>query len=560
MSESRRFDRAIIAIAVAFALLIGALYAVLHGAIIDDGEYLYQGRRIFLGERPYRDFFIPQGPVILYTYGAVQALLGPDLYLGRFTSYALFLLLLLLTTLLARRRGGNPAAVLALVLLGTSLHALNGYTMIKTHTLTALILLLAAAALLRAESSPRWGLAAAFLGGLAVASRITSAIAAPWLLGHLWFRHRRKSGFVLRSLLCYILGVVVLFLPSLHGRLLEKLFYTLFWVQFERGSDPAAAGGIWNRVLFFSEAVSGYFLPLLLSALVVATAWRQRLFRRWRVEFALSGMALSVSLLYLIPSQISWLAYQLDVLPLYVLLLSVGLPPALTLRLGPTAAEKARRALLIALLLYPLTQARQAIVAPLLAARTSGELPLDHLYRLAERLEPLVGPEDEILAFEAYVPLLMDRRILPNLGSMMCYVPQWRSEPCRRFAVVNDQILVRWIQERRPRLILLTDADFQMLAAHQSYSHVNRLTPAQRAALPLLDEPLILASGYREIGQMSEYGQSRTTLHIYLRAGEDPAALPAPAAAAQANPPPPGDQRRPARRDPSPLSPGPPTE
>jgi len=507
--------RAAAVIAVIYVLVFGTVLTVYHTVLIDDGEYLYQGYRIFWGDKPYRDLFIPQGPVILYSFGFAQKMFGPGLYAGRFTSFALTLGLFALCARTAQRRSGREAGVLAMVMFASHLHALNGYTMIKTHALTALVITAMASCLLASVKRPAWMFGSTFFAGLAVASRITSALLAPPLFIYLLLYHRHRKWYIAGGIASYILGASILFLPSAGPGLLENLGYTLFWVQFLRGSDPAAAGGFFNRIYLLTEAVNAFYPLILLGILLSVAAFRLRRFHDLQAEITLAAQALSVSLLYLVPSQITWLAYQLDVFPLYLLVLSIGASRLIKRMELASSRADLFHTILVGALLFPWTQFRPLVLAPVLDARSKHELPLDHLYHTARLLQPRLAPEDRLLAFEAYLPVILDRKLLPNLGSMMCYVPQWPTERCERFAVVNDAMLQQMISARSAKLILLTDADFAMLAEHQSYSHVMHLSPEQRAGLPLVDEQFVLANGYRLIARVPRYGQSRTELRVY---------------------------------------------
>src|SRR4030042_5905795 len=105
-----------------FALysLFGLTFVFLGSLWRDEGWYFGGSWLVANGQLPYQDFFIHHNPVFLYLYAVPQYFFGPNIIVGRLTSWAIMLLIFVLVWRLSRKLGGKTAPFITAGLLGAS--------------------------------------------------------------------------------------------------------------------------------------------------------------------------------------------------------------------------------------------------------------------------------------------------------------------------------------------------------------------------------------------------------------------------------------------------------
>ena len=212
--------------------IVGALIAVLLPASLgrfidgDEGYLLMAARLISEGHVPYRDFFLPQGPLLPFCFGSFFRLVGPS-WLGARLLAALiavamgFLVYCEAQSATRKQSGGLIAAAL---FVGSGL-TLGWLTIVKGYALSALCVLLAvwmAGILARSDEKagriPRYDLLLAAASGLAIglatSTRLYAVFVMPVIGIYLVARtgwNRRRS----RRLVAYGLGCALGLLPLL---------------------------------------------------------------------------------------------------------------------------------------------------------------------------------------------------------------------------------------------------------------------------------------------------------------------------------------------------------
>lgn len=176
----------------------------------DEGFYLLAAESTVDGSLPYVDFFFPQMPLLPFVYGGWITAVGDSWYGGRLLSA---LLAVALGTLLYRHlegRFGRSAAVLGLVLYGSSGLVLAWFVTVKGYALSTLLLF--SAFVLVEGGSRRRLIGAGILLGLAIDTRLIVAAAAPVFA---WIAVRSAARARARPLLELAAGLCLGLLPSL---------------------------------------------------------------------------------------------------------------------------------------------------------------------------------------------------------------------------------------------------------------------------------------------------------------------------------------------------------
>ncbi len=184
----------------------------------DEGFYLLAAKLVFQGKQLYTDFFYPQMPLLPYVYGLWMSIFGFSWYAARLLSALLAVGTgLLLYKYVVRLTSKRPLGLLAVGLYVLSSLLLGWYTVAKTYSLSA-FLLMSAVVLLPGKSNSRRQLRYILSGlllGLAVDTRLLFLGIVPvfWLI--LCRSQESKPETCLRRQGWLLLGLVIGLLPNL---------------------------------------------------------------------------------------------------------------------------------------------------------------------------------------------------------------------------------------------------------------------------------------------------------------------------------------------------------
>ncbi|MDC0357938.1 glycosyltransferase family 39 protein [Oligoflexia bacterium] len=153
--------------------------------VVDEGFYSIAAKLITEGKTPYHDFFYPQMPLLPYLYAAIYSIFGSDWLVTRIFTALLSALAVTLLFLCVRRELQLRSALIASTLFLSSNMFLAWGTVLKTYSLSILLLLSAYYFLQRGSAERKMlflFLAGLFLG-LSVNTRMFFAVCGlPFLL------------------------------------------------------------------------------------------------------------------------------------------------------------------------------------------------------------------------------------------------------------------------------------------------------------------------------------------------------------------------------------------
>jgi hypothetical protein len=179
--------RALIFIAAATLVVALSVASLVLGDLNqDEGWYLYAAGLVSGGALPYEDFAFTQGPVMPFVYSLLWPAIDTwGVFAGRLFSSLLFCLccggVCLLSAGMVRRGLRLPAAFLGLVLTGVNAYQSYFSSVVKTYSLSSLLLVTGFLALMGAVKGRTrlWGAVSGLLFGLAAATRLSAGIVLP---------------------------------------------------------------------------------------------------------------------------------------------------------------------------------------------------------------------------------------------------------------------------------------------------------------------------------------------------------------------------------------------
>lgn len=503
----------------AFFAFWGLHYLRYRPLIVDDGQYLYCASLLWKGFTPYVDFFLPQGPGLLYLYGLPQAIFGGDLLLGRLTSVLLGLLLLLCLFLWVREWQGEVAGLLAVGLLGLNLENINGLCMIKPHTLNSLLLVLGAWFGLKAEKNERYLFAAAFMFGLAVPTRVPSGLAVAifclWVL---------KSHSIKQALLSWgvcLCGMLLPFLPTILNGGTAQLWRQVIAFPWNRGDNPAFSSGWLVKLEFILVEVNFQAPMIILVVMLIAGLVLLKNDRKTALpsEYSIfiSLVAGGTILLYLIPDNALFSVYLLDVLPYIAALVAVGVEQILLM-------EKSRILLILVfamVVIHPFTQMRTMFLNGFIERqRQTKPEAIEVFYQNSALVKKISPSEKPLLTFDMALAVQTGLGLLPGLsGEYHAYTPHWSTPECRFMSTVNDEMLATAIALKRPGAIVLSQRDLEMFSVHFVSGHAlnaEEIVRLNNNRLPVISKAFIEQFYRRTPYVLQRMGQWQEDMRVWV--------------------------------------------
>jgi len=538
--------------------------AVRFGALNqDEGWYLYAGRLVSEGKKPFVDFASTQGPVMAYVYALAQ----PAVRLAGVAGGRMFTAVIGFVTLLCAARlayliagdgrfghglttadaGGDAAkdgdavtgwgsdknavgltaALLVFALLGMNLYYVYFTSIVKTYSLAGLFTVLGFLALCKALCrsggnreqllSFVFSFISAGMFALAAGVRLSAGILLPaiWLmLAFGWWRrgHRRDDVFVLTGFLFG--GSVVLlsiFIPLLAAAPVAVKFGLL---EYHSGRSVGSSAVLLAYKGGFVMRLVGSYFPLVIAAVAGLWGWFARRGKRDESGNQDAGGVIPVMITGLTAVTLVHLAaafpyddYQVFIMPVLAVIAGTAVAPVLSrVKFG---------LLIVVLLLLAHSVSSPMLQGWLLAERDRiwwplrSETALGRLHRAAESVINFGGyraskcdtllTQDTYLAVEAGLHVPQGMELGP-----FCYFPDMDRDKAQACHVLNWEMF---------RNVLLAGkspaAAFSGYGLAISCPQITQLSAEEQKELWKT-----LESSYEPVATIDAFGQADTTLRI----------------------------------------------
>ncbi|MBX2999106.1 MAG: glycosyltransferase family 39 protein [Caldilineaceae bacterium] len=425
---------------------------------LDEGWYLWASRSVYAGKLLYRDFAYTQTPLLPYVYGLIQTITGVGLVEGRLTTMVLALLAWGIVSGCARKLAGPWAAVLTLLLLGSSVYAAAHFVYTATYALTALWLALALYVALPPTVSAETvrNAAAILFFCCAIATRLSVAVALIPFALYLILSSRDRLRAAVTVGISGVIGAAILFGPFWIAAG-EQMRYSI--LEFHTAGALGYTTHLFTMLLVLRHTLIDFALPLGITAL--ALIWlirRRRSLPTWGLPWlAVSGMVLSLFAVHLLPRTTGSYYNSLQT-PLLALLVAVSAAPILA---------RLTRGWAIAIVLAALTVNGGLQIGGILREDLVSVPPQNRMDEVREAvtfLRSYVEAGDLLLSFNTHLALEADLDLPAGMEmSIFSYHPTWTDEAARRYGGINNNRLLALLDDPRVAVAAMTTFDLNML-------------------------------------------------------------------------------------------------
>jgi hypothetical protein len=493
MVKERTHWRPVIAAGTALFLVQSAAFVVFGRVNADEGWYLYAGMQVFDGRRPYQDFAFTQTPLMPYGYGLFEKIFAPGLSLGRVLTAAFSLAAFLLCVGAAARRGGMKAGGIAALLGASFTYGIYFQSITKTYALTTLFFATALYALSFERKRDLHLILAAAAAWLAVLTRLSAAFfALPVLLYAFFASGMRGKAAILAVSLAAASWMAALTLPDP-----QAAAWGLVGYHASQWGVDSFAGRVAQiflvRIPELLGAYPAYFLLFVVLALIGFRCARPLHGPGWDMVAVLAGWCL-----FVLPNLASGgFGAEYFVPWIFLSFPMAGIAFAkFSEQAGRFPWMALQTALLSALALgflrggYPFLE------------YSGGQTPVAKIRAAAAVVSRNTAPGDSIFAMEAlWLAVESGRPAMPNASMAQFSYLQAATPTAERLHLLNGEIVCRYFTERVPKMVALTDGDWNIL----------RTAPDFECIVDSLEK------NYRLIDLEDGFGQHGDRLELYLR-------------------------------------------
>ncbi len=530
MNAKRQIFEWLIWITATAAVILAAANLYLGDLNQDEGWYLYAAQMVAAGQWPYVDFAFTQGPVMPLVY----ALFAPAISTGGLAGGRLLTALLgILAAVLAARLAARLvttelqryAALITFTLISVNVYQSYFCTVVKTYSLTALLLMLGFLALAEGWTHRRTWLmfmAGAFIALAAGTRSSAGAILPIVLLGLLQSRKHAPPRAWFNFGIGAILAACIVCLPFLVLAPDAFFYCTMQYhtLRHSGGSLMALAfkAGFLSRLLqayfvAFSIGVGVFVAKLALAGTTAATSTAPGTTPTTTTMAAVTIMRiLWTSTIFI--TLIHFLApfpyddYQVFVFPLLAIAVAnaairlVGQRGALWLTMGILALS------LGAAGSSPLNQDWFIQGRDRIWWLVKDRSPLQKLRDTAAQIRQVTHPGDLLLTQDPYLAVEANRKLPRGLEmGQFSYFPDMADDQAKRLHVFNRAGLANFLQA--------TDAPLAALSGYALAIQSPDVTPISSEDQALFNG--IVMDRYTPMTNIPCFGQAGTTLTIYRK-------------------------------------------
>jgi len=459
----------------------------------DEGWYLYASKLVYSGLLPYKDFAFTQTPLLPYVYGLPQIFFPQSIYLGRITSIVFSTIAFILSITIAKKFGGKTAATITALLGATFTYGIYYQSIVKTYSLTTFLFMLAFF-VLPAKPQHTWkSILAVIFVLLASFTRLSAIFFATPVIVYAFISSNSRDRLIISAACLFVLVYFLSFVlrntdSALWGLILH---HSMQW------GDLTIMEQVSQILSFRIPALIIVFLfYIILWGTLTLTSLKQAKNSTkpfWVLLTVTTGL-----LLFTIPNLISGGFYTEYFVPfVFVSFPITGIVYAKTY---PNQGKYLKAFINLALLF--------AIIFGFIRGGNSfidtsgGSSPIEETRKVASHVSKNSDPSDQIFVLEAlWLAVESNRQVLPNMTMAQFSYYDVETAKAKRLHLVNSQMIFDHIKTKTPKLVILTEIDWDILMSTSRYENIQQA----------------LEENYLLIYSQDNFGQHNDHIDIYVQ-------------------------------------------
>ncbi len=479
IKQEHPFWKVVVALGITLFFVNSVLFILLGQANADEGWYLYASKLVYSGQLPYQDFAFTQTPLLPYIYGIPQHFLFQSLYLGRVTSAVFSIIAFSLSLLTARDYGGKTAMGITSLLGGTFTFGIYFQSITKTYALTTFFFILAFFVLSSNYRRDLKLILSTLFVLLATLTRLSAIFFAVPFIVYAFFASEARSKWTIIALcLGAAFWVLMLALPNI-----DAAVWGLVTHHASQWGDITVGKWVSQILSFRTMLLFMAFLPyiILWGTIILAVGFKQ--IRSGIVRHSAIFVTATGLLLFAIPNLVSGGFHTEYYVPfLFISFPIIGIVYTRIFdRQGKISKAFMSMALLYAVIAGELGVSRghgkavdeQVGGGYYFIDISGGYAPVEEIRNVSSVISENSTAEDRVFVLEAlWLAIESDRQVMPNMTMAQFSYYDTNTKTANHLHLINDQIILSYIESADPKLIILTDLDWGTLQNSPEYEKI----------------------------------------------------------------------------------------
>lgn len=461
--QEQYFWKVIIIFGIALFFLNSAMFILLGQANADEGWYLYASKLVYSGQYPYRDFAFTQTPLLPYIYGIAQNSLFQSIYLGRITSAIFSAIAFILSLIIAGNHGGKMASGITSLLGATFTYGIYFQSITKTYALTTFFFILAFFVIssnFRQDLKLILSTIFVLLASLTRLSAIFFAI--PFIVYAFIVSDAKNKIITITLCLAASSWILILALQNIDSATWGLL--THHTLQWENASINEQAAQIVNfRIPALLIVFPGYFLLWVTVLLMGFSEIKNSIKHYFVILIATIGL-----FLFSIPNLISGGFYTEYFVPfIFVSFPITGIAYTKIFRHKGKYSKVFMNVVLLSTIVLGLIRGSFFIDT------SGGHAPIEEIKKVSTIISENSTDRDKIFVLEAlWLAVESDRQVMPNMTMAQFSFYDTDTNTANQLHLINGQIILSYIENSAPKIIVLTDLDWVILRNTAYYEKI----------------------------------------------------------------------------------------
>ena len=491
-----------ISITLAFIWFLLNLYLFFYGQPnADEGWYLFASKLVYKGYIPYRDFAYTQMPLLPYIYGIPQ-LLYPSYITGRLTSFFFSVISYIVSWLIAKQISGKSGTIAVQIMLLLYPTVIFFGVIVKTYALVSTFMLLTLFFIIQEKRNCSYfALVSAMVPGFVRLSALPfSTIMTTYIL--FTAKHKGRSSFYKHLFILFITSIPLLVLMTTN---INATIWNVF--SFHMSSGNAVSGGS-ELIHLFGERLPKMFkswaylkdvILLTLLPTILILFKKKRIKIKHQNELFIFGIAIFFFSAFNLISGIFLYEYLVpSFIPLIVIIVSISV--FIFKIWQPTRIYQYIPHLLLLFLLLQSIPSTWQYITFYTEKCTSCNVIFD-TYSAGKTVKKYSSEDEPVFALSnLYVAVEANRNVHPIFSMAQFSITGLDDTQAHFFNVANSDLLFQYLEKERPKLLILSLSEKEMLEKHLGKSFFN---------------------AYSTKLFLEQFGQKATPLYILVRTEKD---------------------------------------